>query len=260
MTANLKMIELFAGIRSFSLASSWIGGFETVEAVEINSYCNQKMLKHYPNVPIYEDIRTYSPQIPTDLIVGGSPCQDLSSQGKQAGIEGDRSSLWYEMLRVIKEARPRFVIWENVRNAIAKGAVHEVMRGLYSSGYRFDAQIISAEEIGAPHQRERVFVVAYAHGAIKTTRGKVLESWSEQIGSQIAIARTFDNWQSSQLSDNGVDHGVPDRLAGLSAYGNSIVPQCAVVPLLRVKYLAESMAEILVEALEKAIAESGVKV
>jgi DNA (cytosine-5)-methyltransferase 1 len=239
---KLKMIELFAGIRAFSLASDWIGGFETIEAVEINPYCNQKMLKHYPHVPIHEDIRTYHPRLSADLIVGGSPCQDLSSQGKQAGIEGDRSSLWYEMLRVIEEARPRFVIWENVRNAIAKGAVHEIMRGLYQSGYRFDAEIIKASEIGAPHQRERVFVVAYSNSIIKAARGEVLESWAEQIRSQIAIARTFGSWESSQLPDNGVSHGIPNRLSGLSAYGNAIVPQCAVVPLLRVKYLASLMS------------------
>ena len=239
---RLKMIELFAGIRAMSLASEWIGGFETIEAVEINPYCNQKMLKHYPNVPIHEDIRTYHPRLSADLIVGGSPCQDLSSQGKQAGIEGDRSSLWYEMLRVIEEARPRFVIWENVRNAIAKGAVHEVMRGLYQSGYKFDAEIITASEIGAPHQRERVFVVAYSNSVIKAARGKVLQSWAEQVRSQIAIARSFGSWESSQLPDYGVSHGVPDRLAGLSAYGNAIVPQCAVIPLLRVKYLAELIA------------------
>ena len=243
MTAgNLKMIELFAGIRSFSLASSWIGGFETVEAVEINSYCNQKMLKHYPNIPIHEDIRTYSPHLSADLIVGGSPCQDLSSQGKQAGIEGDRSSLWYEMLRVIEEARPRFVIWENVRNAIAKRAVHEVMRGLYQSGYRFNAEIIKASEVGAPHQRERVFVVAYAHGAVKNSKRKLFKPWSEQVRSHIAIARTFGIWEGSQLPDNGVDYGISERLSGLSAYGNSIVPQCAIIPLLRVKYLAELIA------------------
>lgn len=239
---KLKIIELFAGIRAFSLASKWIGGFETVEAVEINPYCNQKMLKHYPDVPIHEDIRTYHPAIPADLIVGGSPCQDLSSAGKQAGIEGDRSSLWYEMLRVIEEAHPRFVVWENVRNAIAKGAAHEVMRGLYQSGYRFDAQIISAEEVGAPHQRERVFVVAYSNSVVKAARGKVFQGWSEQIRSHLAIARTFSNWEKTQLPDNGVDHGIPDRLAGLSAYGNAIVPQCAVVPLLRVKYLSELIA------------------
>ena len=239
---RLKMIELFAGIRAMSLASEWIGGFETVEAVEINPYCNQKMLKHYPDVPIHEDIRTYHPAIPADLIVGGSPCQDLSSQGKQAGIEGDRSSLWYEMLRVIEEARPSFVIWENVRNAIAKGAVYEVMRGLYQSGYRFDAQIISAEEVGAPHQRERIFICAYSNSAIKNPKRKLLKPWAEQVRSHIAIARSFSNWEKTQLPDNGVDHGIPDRLAGLSAYGNAIVPQCAVVPLLRVKYLSKLIA------------------
>lgn len=242
MSKPLKMIELFAGIRAFSLASDWIGGFETVEAVEINRYCNEKMLKHYPNTPIYEDIRTYTPTISADVIVGGSPCQDLSSAGKQAGLEGERSSLWFEMLRVINEAQPRFVIWENVRNAIAKGAVHEVMRGLYNSSYGFDAEIISASEIGAPHQRERVFVVAYSNSIIKTARCEVFQSWSEQIGSHLEIARSFERWKGSQLPDYGVSHGISDRLAGLSAYGNAIVPQVAIAPLLRVKYLAELAA------------------
>ena len=242
MMTNLDMIELFAGIRAFSLASEWIGGFRTVEAVEINPYCNEKMKKHYPNVPIHEDIRTYSPKLSADVIVGGSPCQNLSSQGKQEGLKGDRSILWYEMLRVINESKPRFVIWENVRNAIAKGAVEEVMRGLYQSGYGFDAQILSAKEMGAHHERERVFVVAYSHSVVKAIGSKVFQSWAEQVRHQIKIARSFSCWQGSQLPDNGVSHGISARLAGLSAYGNAIVPQVAIVPLLRVKYLAEIAA------------------
>jgi hypothetical protein len=78
----LKIIELFAGIRAFSLASEWIGGFETVEAVEINSYCNEKMLKRYPNVPIHEDIRTYHPAIPADVIVGEAHVKVTAKQEK----------------------------------------------------------------------------------------------------------------------------------------------------------------------------------
>ena len=240
---KLKMIELFAGIRAFSLAAKWLDGIETVEAVEINSYCNEKMKKHYPNVVTHGDIRTYSPQIQADVIVGGSPCQDMSNAGKQSGINGDRSCLWYEMLRVINKAKPRFVVWENVRGSISTGGLREVLRGLYKSGYGFDVEIIKASEVGAPHQRERVFVVAYAHSTVQAPRGEVFKSWSEQIGSQIERAKSFGIWESSQLPDNGVSHGIPNRLSGLSAYGNAIVPQCAAIALMRVQYLAECAAK-----------------
>jgi DNA (cytosine-5)-methyltransferase 1 len=240
--SKLKMIELFAGIRAFSLASEWIGGFETVEAVEINPYCNEKMRKRYPNVPIHEDIRTYSPNLSADVIVGGSPCQGNSQAGKGEGSKDSRSGLITEFFRVIQESMPRFVIWENVYGAIASGQLRETLTELDRLGYGFDAEIISAEEVGAPHERKRIFVVGYSNSIVEATKGKVLKSWAEQSRCHIAIARSFGNWgdpKSPQLPDNGVDHGIPDRLAGLSAYGNAIVPQCAVVPLLRVKYLAE---------------------
>ena len=232
------MIELFAGIRAFSLAAKWLGGIETVEAVEINPYCNEKMRKHYPDVSTHDDIRTYSPQIRADVIVGGSPCQDMSQSGKKAGIKGDRSRLWYEMLRVINEVKPRFVVWENVRGSVSAGGLKEVLRGLHKSGYHFDVEIIKASEVGAPHQRERVFVVAYAHGTVQAPQGEVFQSWSEQIRPQIERAKSFGIWQGSQLPDNGVSHGIPDRLSGLSALGNAIVPQCAAIALMRVQYLA----------------------
>jgi DNA (cytosine-5)-methyltransferase 1 len=232
------MIELFAGIRAFSLASDWIGGFETIEAVEINPYCNEKMIKHYPNVPIHEDIRTYSPKSSADVIVGGSPCQGYSQAGNRKGSDDERSGLIREFLRVCDESKPKFIILENVRGIHSSGELQAFCESLHRGGYQFDVEIISAEEIGAPHQRERIFVCAYSNSIIKAARSEVLESWAEQIRSQIAIARTFGSWESSQLPDNGVSHGIPNRLSGLSAYGNAIVPQCAVVPLLRVKYLA----------------------
>ena len=236
--ADLTMIELFAGIRAFSLASEWIGGFRTVEAVEINPYCNEKMKKHYPNVPIHEDIRTYSP-LSADVIVGGSPCQGNSQAGKGEGSKDPRSALITEFFRVIRESQPRFVIWENVYGAIARGQLRETLTELNRLGYGFDAEIISAEEVGAPHERKRIFVVAYSHSVVEAIGSKVFQCWTDQIRHQIAIARSFGCWQGSQLPDNGVSHGIFARLAGLSAYGNAIVPQVAIAPLLRVKYLAK---------------------
>ena len=241
--AKLKMIELFAGIRAFSLAAKWLGEIETVEAVEINSYCNEKMKKHYPNVVTHGDIRTYSPQIQADIIVGGSPCQGYSQNGKRKGSADSRSGLIKEFLRVCDRVRPKFIVLENVRGFHSSGELQIFCECLHGGGYRFDVEIIKASEVGAPHQRERIFVVAYDHSTVQAPRGEVFQSWSRQIGSQVERARSFGIWQSSQLPDNGVDHGIPNRLSGLSAYGNAIVPQCAAIALMRVQYLADCAAK-----------------
>ena len=240
---KLKMIELFAGIRAFSLAAKWLGEIKTVEAVEINSYCNEKMEKYYPNVVTHGDIRTYSPQIQADIIAGGSPCQGYSQNGKRKGSADSRSGLIKEFLRVCDRVRPKFIILENVRGIHSSGGLQAFCECLHRGGYHFDVEIIKASEVGAPHQRERVFVVAYAHGTVKAPKGEVFKSWSEQIGSQIERAKSFGIWEGSQLPDNGVDHGIPNRLSGLSAYGNAIVPQCAAIALMRVQYLAEYAAK-----------------
>jgi len=98
---KLKMIELFAGIGGFRLASDWVGGIETIVSVEINPFCQKVLKKNFPNTPIYDDVTTYKPTSYCDLVVGGSPCQDLSVAGAQKGIiEGKRSSLWFEQLRI----------------------------------------------------------------------------------------------------------------------------------------------------------------
>ena len=232
------MIELFAGIRAFSLAAKWLGGIETVEAVEINQYCNEKMRKHYPDVSTHGDIRTYKPKIRADVIVGGSPCQGYSQNGKRKGSADSRSGLIKEFLRVCDQVRPRFIVLENVRGIHPSGGLQAFCECLHRGGYHFYVEIIKASEVGAPHQRERVFVVAYAHSTVQAPKGEVLESWSEQIRPQIERAKSFGVWQSSQLPDNGVDHGICNRLSGLSAYGNAIVPQCAAIALMRVQYLA----------------------
>jgi len=103
---KLKMIELFAGIGGFRLASDWVGGIETIVSVEINPFCQKVLKKNFPNTPIYDDVTTYKPTSYCDLVVGGSPCQDLSIAGVQKGIiKGKRSSLWFEQLRIYKESR-----------------------------------------------------------------------------------------------------------------------------------------------------------
>ncbi|WP_019500870.1 DNA cytosine methyltransferase [Pseudanabaena sp. PCC 6802] len=144
----MKYLDLFSGIGGVSLAAQSLG-IETAQFVEINPYCCHVLRKNFPTIPIHRDIRTFHAKPNQfDLITGGSPCQDLSLAGKRAGITGDRSGLWFEMLRVIEEAKPRFVIWENVKGAFYTGGLTKVLHGLCQLGYRFDVEILSAAAVG----------------------------------------------------------------------------------------------------------------
>ncbi|MCC3587993.1 MAG: DNA cytosine methyltransferase [Microcoleus sp. PH2017_30_WIL_O_A] len=154
-------------------------------------------------------------------MVGGSPCQDLSGCGRKRGIEGERSRLWWEMLRIIDECRPAFVGWENVEGALSRGC-REVVASLRMVGYQVEGPIIvSAQELGAPHQRKRIFLVGYANHLspiIERTGG----SWEEQIRDQLEVARQY-SYSPRQRCSTGLQHGGKGRyeLDGLFEAGNS---------------------------------------
>lgn len=185
--SKLKMISLFSGIGGFDLAGEWVG-IETIESVEINPFCQKVLTKNFPNTPIYNDVTTYKPTKYCDIVCGGSPCQDLSIAGKQKGIkDGERSSLWFEQLRIYKESRATFLIWENVAGAFRNG-FREVLRSLSESGYDAEWQVVSAAALGAPHLRERIFLIAYPSSL---QFSKEPSPWSNQIRCQAAIASTY---------------------------------------------------------------------
>ena len=156
----MNALSLFTGIGGLDLAAE-MAGIKTAAFCEIESYPISILEKRYPGIPIYNDIRQlkgsdFNDRI--DVIHGGFPCQDLSIAGKQAGLEGERSGLWFEMLRVISELRPRYVVAENVRGAVNL-ALDTVYSGLVGEGYKVYPYVIPASAVGAPHQRERLFVV-----------------------------------------------------------------------------------------------------
>jgi len=140
------------------IAASW-AGIETALFCEIEPYACEILKRRWPDVPIHNDVRTLDGRDwPVDIVHGGFPCQDLSVAGKQAGLSGERSGLWFEMLRIISESRPRWVVAENVRGAVNL-ALDTVCSGLESEGYEVWPFLLPASAFGAPHQRERLFVV-----------------------------------------------------------------------------------------------------
>lgn len=166
MPAPLRLLDLFSGIGGFSYAAErLVGGFTTVQFVEREPFCQGILRKHWPDVPIHHDICTFAPQPGTaDVICGGFPCQDISIAGKQAGIkEGTRSGLFYELMRVVRVVRPRYVILENV-SAIVSNGLDTVLGELAAAGYDAEWACIPASAVGACHRRDRWWCVAYRTG------------------------------------------------------------------------------------------------
>ena len=163
---KLKVLDLFSGLGGFSLGLERTGGFETVAFCEIDPFCRQVLAKHWPGVPIHDDIQTLSADWLAemgawpDVICGGPPCQDISVAGRGAGLAGERSGLWREYARLIGEIRPAFVIVENVADLLGRGQ-GDVLGNMASLGYSCKWHCIPASAIGAPHRRDRIWIVAY---------------------------------------------------------------------------------------------------
>ena len=174
MSDKLRVLDLFSGIGGFSLGLERTGGFETVAFCEIEPFPRKVLAKHWPEVPCYEDVTKLTGDIlrrdgiAVDVITGGFPCQDISVAGKQAGIkEGTRSELWSEIVRLIGELSPRYVIVENVANLLSGpseqrgGWFGRILGDLAECGYGAEWENIPASAMGAPHRRERIWIVAY---------------------------------------------------------------------------------------------------
>ena len=240
----MRVLDLFSGIGGFSLGLER-AGMQTVAFCEIEPYCRAVLRKHWPHVPIYEDIREltadrlHTDGIAVDVICGGFPCQDISVAGRGAGIEGSRSGLWSEYARLIGELRPRYAIVENVAALLNRG-LDRVLGDLAEIGYDAEWHCIPASAVGAPHRRDRVWVIAYAgskqHEGRCTSFGRAPTeelSGADQvqhaahyaaIGEGIRRGESAWFWRA-EPAVRRVAHGVRNRVDRLRSLGNAVVPQ-----------------------------------
>ena len=295
---KIKLLDTFSGIGGFSYAAEkLVGGFETTQFVENDSYCQKVLNKHWPNVPIHDDIRTFTAEpFQYDVVCGGFPCQDISTAGRGKGItEETRSGLFFELMRVIRMVRPKYVVMENVA-AILNNGLDIVLAELSEAGFDAEWAIIPASSVGACHKRSRWWLVAYSNdngsssakkcrlddkasnrtqkrkdkssqleGSCESSNSGFIQSSSEFTNSyskgverrKFTIPKKLQNaaytWQSntphlspewqSYVSESVLcrgDDGLRNRVDRLRALGNSVVPQCAAIPLQRVKDLYEA--------------------
>ena len=160
---KLKLLDTFSGIGGFSYAAEkLVGGFETTQFIEIDPYCQKVLKKHWPNVPIHDDIRTFTAEpFQFDAVCGGFPCQSISTAGKGEGItETSKSGMWFELIRTIRMVRPKFFILENV-SAIINNGLDIVLRDIYEAGYDAEWCCIPSSFVGACHQRDRWWLVGF---------------------------------------------------------------------------------------------------
>jgi len=233
--SKLKVLDLFSGIGGFSLGLERTGGFETVAFCEVCPKARQVLRKHWQNIPIYEDVKTLtseqleSDNIKVDCITAGFPCQDISTAGKGAGIEGERSGLFYEIIRLANEIRPHYVILENVAALLGRG-MDVVLGELSKIGYDAEWHCIPASSIAAPHKRNRVWVISYPTSWLRyeheANRGNGEIETQTIFGDGASVLRKCSWWNNQSPVCrvlNGVSDGLhKDRLKQL---GNSVVPQ-----------------------------------
>jgi DNA (cytosine-5)-methyltransferase 1 len=275
----MNHLSLFSGIGGIDLAAHW-AGMQTVAFVEQNKFCQQILAKHWPNVPIFDDVKKLTKDDisePIDIISGGFPCQPFSNAGKQLGKEDDRH-LWPHYSRLIQEFKPRWVVGENVAGIINL-ALDDVLADLEALGYTSRAFVIPACAVGAHHRRERVFIVAhsdsigYLHGKTKKHSAEArLNAFSDIAASSEDVAYTeimhsnasevHPQYKESQVSQsrNGCSYfngsrrwlpepnvrrvvdGIPSELdkARLQSLGNAVVPQ-QVFPIMQAIMEIEAM-------------------
>lgn len=225
---TLTVGSLFSGIGGLDLGLER-AGMQIRWQVEIDGYCRRVLARHWPDVPRYSDIRELSGHElePVDVIAAGFPCQPVSLAGRRRGQE-DARWLWTEVDRIVRVVRPRFVLLENVPGLLVRG-LGDVLGGLAASGYDAEWDCLPAAAFGAPHLRDRVFIVAYCPESLGDPTGVGCDAgplvFAEEIDPHEAALRA--DWWETEPGVGRVAHGVPGQVDRLRALGNAVVPAVA---------------------------------
>jgi len=244
---ELTHISLFTGIGGIDLAAEW-AGFKTILMVENNAYCQKVLNKHWPNVPLRGDIRDVKgSELTATIITGGFPCQPVSQAGQRKGEEDDRW-LWPDMLRVISEVWPPWVVAENVTGLLSLG-FYDCLSDLEGQGYETVTFVIPACAVNAPHRRDRIFIVA--NTSVERLEGAKPERATQACGCSPQHSNVFNSegerresggcefnqadgwcWWATEPDVGRVAYGIPSRVDRLKALGNAVVPQ-QIYPILK---------------------------
>ncbi|TCP32165.1 DNA (cytosine-5)-methyltransferase 1 [Scopulibacillus darangshiensis] len=237
----MKSIELFAGIGGISLAAEW-AGIETIAFCEREPFPQKVLKKHWPGVPIFDDVCTLNRQVleesgvierggTVDIISGGWPCQPFATVNRKRKGSGDERYLWPEMFRLIDELRPNWVVGENVADFSRSDEHEQVHKDLESIGYQTQPFIMAASTVGAPHRRYRTFIVAYTSNKSEPQTNKAISTKRKERDSWRDLARWYRRkvpgsyWDVYKPGVPGVDDGIPDRVDRSGVLGNAVVPQ-----------------------------------
>ena len=232
----MNELALFAGAGGGILGGELLG-WRTVCAVENNTYAASVLLARQndgilPPFPIWDEVRTFDGR-PwrgiVDVVSGGFPCQDISSAGKGAGLDGERSGLWSEMARVVGEVRPRFVFIENSPRLITRG-LDRVLCDIAEMGFDARWGVLGAHHAGAPHKRDRVWILATNAECVGSHSTENVEKLGGQGTSELCVEQPGNNRGAWWSSEPGVDRmvdGLAARVDRLKATGNGQVPRVA---------------------------------
>jgi DNA (cytosine-5)-methyltransferase 1 len=220
---TLNTLELFAGIGGLGLGLQR-AGMNVVGQVELDPFCRQVLARHWPGVPQHDDVRTAvdwwrgSVRPPIDVVAGGFPCQPFSPAGRRRGVADERWG-WPWMADVVRAVRPRFVLVENSVGLVRDDTAFGWMLGdLHELGFDAEWSVVSACSVGAPHTRERLFVLAYAAGQRIEQRGRVERP-------QVSTPQWhLHHWETEPEPHRVVD-GIPRRVDRNRALGNAVLPQ-----------------------------------
>jgi DNA (cytosine-5)-methyltransferase 1 len=225
----VTFLDLFSGIGAFALGLSR-AGMTPVGFCEIDPFCRDVLSRHWPDVPILHDVRTA--EFPNaDVICGGFPCQDISIAGAGAGLAGERSGLWREVVRAVRMVRPRWLVLENVPMLLDRG-LGTVLGDLAENGYDAEWDCVSAADIGASQNRERIWILANPNDSGfkgPVWAGQPHTPWNgDEAARGEPLRSACGYWPPGPRAVGDIPRmadGPADRVHRLKALGNSLVPQ-----------------------------------